>query len=150
MLDGKIGRWGGALGARTKIEGAASITKNKGHYMLKASITATQAHKLEELAKRVPATEEARTRADMGIRPFAKGDDAYIARHQGQTTDTIKVAHNRRLTYEGHAYMQERQSAPGYSPEEAAAATTMLRQDELVDPFMPEPARRRALCADGS
>ena len=54
------------------------------------------------------------------------------------------IAHNRRLTYEGHAYMQERQTAPGWSPEEAAAAKTMLRQDELVDPFMPEPARRRA------
>ena len=101
MLDGKIGRWGGALGARTRIEGAASITKNKGHYMLKASITATQAHKLEELATKVPATVEARTRADMAVRPYAKGDDAFVPRHQGQTTDKIRIAHNRRLTYEG-------------------------------------------------
>ena len=89
IVDGKIGRWGGRV--NTKFEGHGAITKNHGHYMLKASLTATQAHKLEELAKRVPATEEARTRADMGIRPFAKGDDAYIARHQGQTTDTIKI-----------------------------------------------------------
>ena len=63
QVSAKVGHYGAA---RTiTVQGEGAITKSHGHYVLRAGITASQAHaaKLAELSKRVPVEQEARTRA---------------------------------------------------------------------------------------
>ena len=56
-LEGKLGKFGHP---RTlKVAGTGHLTKTKGHYMLHAAITASEAARLEEAARKVPAEEEA-------------------------------------------------------------------------------------------
>ena len=90
VVDGKIGRFGGAV--KTKFEGVGALKKSGGLYMFQASLTATQAHKLEAMAKKVPVEVEARTRARAGVRPYeGKDGEALLARHQGSKVDPIKL-----------------------------------------------------------
>ena len=61
-LEGKLGKFGHP---RTlKVAGTGHLTKTKGHYMLHAAITASEAARLEEAARKVPAEEEAHTREE--------------------------------------------------------------------------------------
>ena len=68
QVSAKVGHYGAA---RTiTVQGEGAITKSHGHLVLRAGITASQARnaaKLEELSKRVPVEEEARTRAKAGM-----------------------------------------------------------------------------------
>ena len=79
VVDGKIGRFGGAV--NTKFEGVGALKKSGGLYMFQASLTATQAHKLEAMAKKVPVEVEARTRARAGVHPYEgkMGRPCYLA-----------------------------------------------------------------------
>ena len=115
VIDGKLGRFGGAV--NTKVEGTGAITKagRGGEYRLSAMLTATQAHKMEELAKKVPVEEEARTRARAGVLPYAgkKEGEGFLPRHSYTKTDSIPISKaGGVLTYAGHGYLQERQHVP--------------------------------------
>ena len=68
QVNGKIGRFGGAV--TTDFRGQGAIKKSHGLYMFQAALTATQAHKLEAMAKKVPVEREARTRARAGVHPY--------------------------------------------------------------------------------
>ena len=92
VIDGKLGRFGGAVD--TKIEGTGAISKFKGEYKLSAMITASEAHKIQELAKKVPAEQEARTRARAGVYPYAgkTAGEGFLPRHSGTKTDSIPIS----------------------------------------------------------
>ena len=143
VVDGKIGRFGGAV--NTKFEGVGALKKSGGLYMFQASLTATQAHKLEAMAKRVPVEREARTRARAGVHPYeGKDGEALLPRHQGSKVDPIKLTvaddEGETMTYAGHAYFQERQNNPAFTPDEQDLARRVVRQqgDRLTDPFRPK------------
>ena len=90
VVDGKIGRFGGAV--NTKFEGVGALKKSGGLYMFQASLTATQAHKLEAMAKKVPVEREARTRARAGVKPYqGKHGEVMLPRHQGSKAEPIKL-----------------------------------------------------------
>ena len=99
MIDGKLGRFGGAVD--TKIEGTGAITKFKGEYKLSAMITASQAHKIQELAKKVPAEQEARTRArapGLSTSATTRGRLAGLPVRVAATPPGVAPAEHERLT----------------------------------------------------
>ena len=147
VVDGKIGRFGGAV--KTKFEGVGALKKSGGLYMFQASLTATQAHKLEAMAKRVPAEVEARTRAKAGVVPYEGRDGAaMLPRHTGSKVDPIRLTsagEDQAMTYPGHAYMQERQTNPAFTPEQQGVARRLMREegDRLVDLHAPKRPEQR-------
>ena len=145
QVNGKIGCFGGAV--TTDFRGQGAIKKSHGLYMFQAALTATQAHKLEAMAKKVPVELEARTRARAGVHPYeGKNGEALLPRHHGSKVDPIKLTvadedgEGETMTYAGHAYFQERQNNPRFSPDEQDLARRIVRQqgDRLTDPFRPK------------
>ena len=67
-----------------------------------------------------------------------------LPRHQGSRVDPIKLTvadgEEETMTYAGHAYFQERQNNPRFSPGEQDLARRIIRQegDRLIDPFAPK------------
>ena len=76
----------------TDFRGQGAIRKSHGLYMFQAALTATQAHKLEAMAKRVPVEREARTRARAGVTPYeGKHGEVMLPRHARTKVDPIKL-----------------------------------------------------------
>ena len=134
-VSGKVGNYFGKKDV--PVTGSGVITKSHGHYMLKAAITPKQARDaagLEEMKKKVPAEQEARTRAKAGFEMVDKGGEWTVPRHG---TDAIPLSRTvdgeRNLTYAGHAYMQTRQSG-----DDDFAKILREEGNRLVDPHAPK------------
>ena len=117
QVNGKIGRFGGPV--TTDFRGQGAIRKSHGHYMFQAALTATQAPKLEAMAKKVPVEREARTRARAGVHPYeGKNGEGMLPHHHGSKVDPIKLTvadgEEETMTYAGHAYFQESQNNPAF------------------------------------
>ena len=140
-LEGKLGRFGNP---RTmKVEGLGHLTKTKGHYMLHASITASQAMRLAEAAKKVPAEEEAHTRGRAGIgaaNVYAKGDSYYIPNLPNTRSQPIEVVREGRQTTAGAAYFSALQDK-GTDEDKATATRALGAEGGLVAAHMPRGAR---------
>ena len=124
-LEGKLGKFGHP---RTlKVAGTGHLTKTKGHYMLHAAITASEAARLEEAARKVPAEEEAHTRGRAGIgaaNVYQRGDSYYIPNIPNTRSQPIEVVRGGRQTTAGASYFSALQDEG--SEEDKATATRAL------------------------
>ena len=136
-LEGKLGKFGHP---RTfKVEGLGHLTKTKGHYMLHASITASEAMRLAEAAKKVPAEEEAHTRGRAGIgaaNVYAKGDSYYIPNLPNTRSQPIEVVREGRQTTAGAAYFSALQDK-GSEEDKATTMRALGAEGDLMVAHMP-------------
>ena len=144
-LEGKLGKFGHP---RTlKVAGTGHLTKTKGHYMLHAAITASEAARLEEAARKVPAEEEAHTRGRAGIgaaNVYQRGDSYYIPNIPNTRSQPIEVVRGDRQTTAGASYFSALQDE-GTEEDKATATRALGAEAPLVAAHMP----RRAAAAEG-
>ena len=140
VLEGKLGKFGHP---RTfKVEGMGHLTKTKGHYMLHASLTASQAAKLAEAARKVPAEEEAHTRGRAGIgaaNVYSLGDSYYIPNLPNTKSQPIEVVREGRQTTAGASYFSGLQDR-GSDEDKATATRALGAEAPLVPAHMPSRA----------
>ena len=142
-LEGKLGKFGHA---RTfKVDGLGHLTKSKGRFVLHAAITASQAARLEEAAKKVSAEEEARTRGSVPIgmdHVYQKGDSYMLPNMPGSKSQPIELVRHHRPTTAGASYFAALQEKGGEEDREKATRALGARGG-LVGAHLPkQPAIR--------
>ena len=128
----------------TRVEGTGVVSKSHGHYVLRAAISATEARgmvDLEEMKKRVPVEEEARTRGRAGRNAQVLGDGSTVLYRDDTMIDPITLATaDGQLTYSGREFARGR--AEFGDPDAQATVRAMNPDEELHDPFHKPPERR--------
>ena len=140
VLEGKLGKFGQVRS--TKVAGTGYLTKTKGHMMLHAAVTASQAARLEEAARKVPAEEEAHTRGRAGIGAadvYQRGDSYYIPNIPNTRSQPIEIMRDGRQTTAGASYFSALQDK-GTDDDKATATRALGAEAPLVPAHMPSRA----------